>query len=327
MKFQDATNTDLYARLAIIGGPGSGKTFTGLKIGRALAGDRPLFVIDTEHGSSRKYSKKFKFQVTQLAENERTPAGYCEAIKLAVHSGAGCILIDSATHEWDACRRLVDQIGKGWAGWKDVTPKHQAFIDTIVAADCHIIATFRSKVEYVIEKDSRGRDAPRKVGTAPITREDTEYEFDMVMLLDQTHVGSFTKSRCDTLADRSFDLPGAEVAQAILDWLAENTEEAPEVAVRYPHLSAGMIAKIDQAMAEAENHQVSYPALTLDADDEAAKLWGTRLYRLTQYQAEYSKYQRDHHGQAPENLPVPSWEIDAQNLLASIKTLREGVKA
>ena len=53
-------------------------------------------------------------------------------------------------------------------------------VDAITGANLHIIATMRSKMEYVQATDDRGRTVVRKVGMQPVQREGLEYEFDVV---------------------------------------------------------------------------------------------------------------------------------------------------
>ena len=53
-------------------------------------------------------------------------------------------------------------------------------VDAITSASLHIIATARSKMEYVQATDDRGRTVVRKGGMQPVQREGLEYEFDVV---------------------------------------------------------------------------------------------------------------------------------------------------
>src|ERR1700683_2729581 len=54
-------------RVALIGPPGSGKSYTMLLLARALAGPSGrIAAIDTEHGSLSKYADIFDFDVIEL---------------------------------------------------------------------------------------------------------------------------------------------------------------------------------------------------------------------------------------------------------------------
>ena len=95
------------------------------------------------------------------------------------------LIIDSLSHAWagkDGALELVDKAaarerGNSFAAWRHVTPLHNAMVDAIIGARLHIIVTMRSKVEWVIEKDERGKAVPRKIGLQPVQREGLEYEF------------------------------------------------------------------------------------------------------------------------------------------------------
>ena len=53
-------------------------------------------------------------------------------------------------------------------------------VDAITCPNLHVIATMRSKMEYVQATNDRGRTIVRKVGMQPVQREGLEYEFDVV---------------------------------------------------------------------------------------------------------------------------------------------------
>jgi hypothetical protein len=82
-------------------------------------------------------------------------------------------------------------------------------------------------MEYVQEKDSKGKTTVRKVGLAPVQREGMEYEFDVIGEMDVDNCMHVTKTRCSALADASIRKPGADVAATLLAWLDQGVDEAP----------------------------------------------------------------------------------------------------
>jgi len=222
MAFKKAVKTDAKLRLAINGPAGSGKTYTSLAIGTALASGKPVAVVDTEHGSASKYADLFEFDVMELAAPFH-PNKYVEAILEAASAGYGVIVLDSLTHAWNGEGGLLDiveMIAKRmknpntFAAWKDATPIQNKLIEAIIAADIHIIATMRSKTEYVLNDNK-----PRKVGTSPVQREGFEYEFDVVFDMDVDNNAIVTKTRCPALTGGVFNKPGANVAKTLMQWL------------------------------------------------------------------------------------------------------------
>lgn len=227
--FTPATKTASKLRLAILGPTGAGKTYTALSI---TAG-RKVAVIDSEHGSAAKYADRFRFDSLNLPDLD--PRTYVEAIKAAESAGYEVIIIDSMSHAWKATQDLVDmettrsKSGNSFQAWGKVGPLWADLIQAIVTSRCHVIATIRSKIEWVIEEDSRGKKVPRKIGTKPEARDGAEYEFDVVLELDQEHNAWTTKTRCPDLDGRTWKNPKADdFGAALFGWL-ESGAPAPVV--------------------------------------------------------------------------------------------------
>lgn len=225
--FKKATKTKLKARVALIGPSGSGKTFTALRLAQGL-GDR-VAVLDTERGSASKYASEFDFDVVEL--EEYPIAAYIKVIEAAAKEGYDVLVIDSLSHAWIGKGGALDEVDKRgggnggkFAGWKHVTPLHRQLIDTILGAPMHVIATMRSKTEYAMDKDSRGKTVVRKVGMGAQQRDGMEYEFDVVGELDVEHNMEVTKSRCSALSDRVFRHPGEDVANELRAWLGDGAD-------------------------------------------------------------------------------------------------------
>lgn len=232
--FQKAVKQEAKLRLAIAGPSGSGKTYTSLAIAQALGG--AVAVVDTEHGSASKYADQFNFDVLEMAAPFH-PDRFVSAIREATSAGYTTIVLDSLSHAWngtggllelveDAAKRM--KVSNSFAAWRDVTPIQNRLIESIVAAPIHVIATMRSKQEYVQDRDERtGKPIIRKVGMAPVQRDGFEYEFDVVLDMDIENNAIVSKTRCSALAGRVFVRPGADVASILMDWLHGAPAPAP----------------------------------------------------------------------------------------------------
>lgn len=226
MLFQKATKEQVRLRMALVGPSGSGKTYTALNVGQHLGGR--VAVIDSEHGSARKYADTFNFDVLEL--DTFSPLTYVEAISAAAAAGYDVLVVDSLSHAWTGKEGALEQVdiatargksGNKFAdGWREVTPMHNQLIDAIIAAPLHVIATMRVKTEYVIEENDRGKKVPVKVGLAPVQRSGMEYEFDIVGDIDHDHRLVVTKSRCAPLADAVISRPGKDLADTLAAWLS-----------------------------------------------------------------------------------------------------------
>ncbi len=230
--FKKATKSQIKIRLALSGASGSGKTFSALSIASHLGNS--IALIDTEHGSASRYADKFEFDVCEL-ENHH-PGQYIQAIQTAEQSGYEVIIIDSLSHAWFSELELA---GKGFDGWKTVRPLERKLIDAMVGSKCHIIATMRSKTEYVMEdyqaRDGKTKTAPKKIGTAPIQSSGIEYEFDVAGEMNHEHILTISKSRCSELTDRTFLNPGREIAEILKNWM-QGAE--PQLVAETPQLVA-----------------------------------------------------------------------------------------
>lgn len=226
LTFTPATKEEAKARIALTGPSGSGKTYTALLLGTAL-GDK-VAIIDTERGSASKYADEFTFSKLNMQSFE--PAALVEALAVAAVAGFGVIIVDSLTHFWSGSGGMLEQVdaaakrgygGNSFGGWKEARPMERRMIDALVSYPGHVIVTMRSKTDYVIEEDQRGRKIPRKVGLKPEQREGIEYEFDIVGDLDHENTLVVNKSRARTIAGRVIPKPGADFAEDIAAWLGK----------------------------------------------------------------------------------------------------------
>jgi len=222
--FTPATREAVKARIALTGGPGTGKTFTALAVGTELA--EKVAVIDTERGRALEYAETFSFR--HFAPAKFDPRELCQLLARAAEHGYGCVIIDSLSHYWmgaGGALEIVDTAastnrGNGMAGWKAYRPIEAAMIDALLSYPGHVIATMRVKVAYEIDKDERGKSVPRKIGLKPEQRDSLEYEFSVVGEMDRDHAMTVTKSTCPALVDQIVARPGSEVAQALLTWIS-----------------------------------------------------------------------------------------------------------
>lgn len=235
--FKKAQKSKAKLRMAITGATGSGKTFTALRIAAGLGG-RTL-VVDTEGGeggSANKYADKFDFDHFTLTTFH--PATLTEVIKQAMADGYNNLIIDSMSHFWTGKEGVLDQVdhaakrsrtGNSYTAWKEGTPMQRAMVDSILHSNMHVLATMRSKMDYILETQERnGRtyQVPKRVGMAPIQRDDVAYEFDVVGDMDRGEM-VVNKTRCSDLTDKVIKHPGEELGKQLLAWLSDGVEEEP----------------------------------------------------------------------------------------------------
>lgn len=260
--FTKATKKQAKLRLALVGPAGSGKTKSSLKIAQGLNAGR-IGLIDSERGSASKYSDEFDFD--QLCLDSFSPENYIEAIKAAEQAGFGVLIIDSLSHAWSGKDGALEQVDLATMrsrsknqftdGWRAVTPMHNRLVDAMLSCNMHLIATMRTKTEYVIEKDDRGRTVPRKVGLQPVQRSGLEYEFDVVADLDQDNNCIIDKTRCSDLKGKVFNCPGNDMAQILADWLGSGAPAAPREPqqVMRETVARSAVSELEAAMVWTDN--------------------------------------------------------------------------
>ena len=248
LEIKRAKRSGTKARIGIVAPSGAGKTFTALRLARGLVGPQGrILVLDTEHGSASKYADDpdiaGAFDVVEPVEY--SPQVYIDVLELAAREKYDAVILDSLTHAWSGKGGALEMVdaaaarskGNSYAAWRNVTPVHNRMIDAIISAPLHVIATMRSKTEYIVDTDKNGRSVPRKVGMAPIQRDGMEYEFDIVGDMDHDHNFVVTKTRCKALDERLFNKPDGEVSAIIKAWL-DGAEPARPQTVTKPQPAA-----------------------------------------------------------------------------------------
>lgn len=226
MPFQKATKYQSKLRMAISGPAGAGKTYTALTLAIALADGGGVALIDTEHRSASKYADLFDFDTTDLPTFH--PQSYIDAIHEAEAAGYAVLVIDSLTHAWSGQGGLLqekDRIAKQkynnntFSAWNDAGAIQTKLVEAILGSKLHIIATVRSKMDYVVE-DVNGKKTPRKLGMAPVQRDDLPYEFDVFATMEVDNTLIVDKTRCPALNGAVIAKPDHRVADTLKDWLS-----------------------------------------------------------------------------------------------------------
>ncbi|HYQ59127.1 MAG TPA: AAA family ATPase, partial [Draconibacterium sp.] len=189
MEIRKAQRKEAKIKLALQGPSGSGKTMSALLLASGITEWNKIAVIDTENHSADLYAHLGEYNVLQLS-SPFTPERYIKAIEACEKAAMDVIIIDSITHEWDGSGGILDQhgnmAGNSFTNWSKITPRHNAFVQKILQSNCHIIATIRSKQDYVLT-DKNGKMVPEKVGLKGVTRDGMDYEFTLVFELDLKH--------------------------------------------------------------------------------------------------------------------------------------------
>ena len=225
MKFTKAERNDSFIKLALTGCSGSGKTFSGLKLARGLVGPTgKIAVIDTENGSAKLYSN-----LTEFFHLDLTPpfehTKFIGAIKEAEQAGFDAVVIDSLSALWnwvlDFKSDLDRKGGNSFTNWNTAGKIFNEALQVILQSKIHVIVCMRSKQEYILETNAKGKEVPKKVGTAPVMRDGIEYEFSTVLEIGMDHNATPSKDRTGLFVDRTFRIE-EQTGELIAGWLAGN---------------------------------------------------------------------------------------------------------
>lgn len=117
--------------------------------------------------------------------------------------------------------------GNSYTNWANAGNKFENVLQAVLSSKMHIICCMRSKMDYAIDTDEKGKKSIRKVGLAPIMRDGIEFEFSLVLDLDMNHKAVASKDRT-----RMFDGKIEEITERtgeLLDaWRLGKTEAFPK---------------------------------------------------------------------------------------------------
>lgn len=229
--FEKAQRKGQYIKLAITGPSGSGKTYSALRLAKGLTQNGKIAFVDTENGSASLYSEEFDFDVVEISPPFSIDK-LTTSVKTALTSGYDTLILDSASHWWQGVLEYKDQLdrrgGNSFTNWSEANKHYDLFIRAILFSKIHVICCLRSKMDYILESNEKGKQVPRKVGLAPISRDGIEYEFTTVFDLDMHHQALASKDRTGLFRDQ-ITILSEEQGELIKDWINYSTREPSKV--------------------------------------------------------------------------------------------------
>jgi hypothetical protein len=284
--FEEATKEAQKARIALTGPAGSGKTFTALMLAHGLGEN--IAVIDTERGKASLYVGRNGWRFKTIKPTSYSPLSLVEHLGKAEGAGFDVVIIDSLSHYWEGIDGMLEQVDKRsgaskfTSGWKVVRPEERRMIDAILAYPGHVIITLRSKQEYVLETNDRGKQEPKRVGLKPVQRDGIEYEFDLIGDMDLTNTLTVSKSRIEGVeTGTTFEKPSMELAATVAAFLADGTQIPSVSEYRTRALELDSVDDLRKLWAEVSSHQLD-GAPMLDENGHPTILGDFISYRASQ---------------------------------------------
>ena len=227
MSLRKASRTHTKIKCALQGPSGSGKTYSALLMARGLSKEwKEIVVIDTENNSADLYSHLGDYNVLDL-KPPYTPETYINALQECLKANMKVIIIDSLSHEWEGTGGILAthgaMAGNSFTNWSKLTPRHNALIRSILQADAHVLATLRTKQDYVLT-EKNGKQIPEKVGLKSITRDGTDYEFTLVFDIDIKHHAIASKDRTGLFTKAPQFLINEKTGERISNWCNQGSK-------------------------------------------------------------------------------------------------------
>ncbi|TCP32157.1 AAA domain-containing protein [Scopulibacillus darangshiensis] len=306
---QRARREKMKAVVGFIGCSGSGKTAGALLTAYGMMKEAhphidddeiwaKIGVVDTEHGRAKLYAD-LKFDDTLIGQflhvdfdPPYSTARYNEAV-IAL-KGAGCevIIVDSLSHNWQGEGGIVEthgqMAGNSFQNWGKLAPETTQLIKTLTRNDVHILTTLRTKQEYVVESNSDGKMAPRKVGTRPVQKDEMEYEFMLNFNIGIDHVAETSKDNTRMFEGEQIKIT-PEVGHKLYQWLEKGVDvKAEEAAERTSLINEIKDIALHSIEAQKKVEEFEFKA-NMKLDDFNIRLANAALDRLQTFKSKEDK--------------------------------------
>ena len=297
------------AVIGFIGCSGSGKTASALIVAYGMMKEAypelseaeiwlKIGVVDTEHKRSKLYANLEigDIRIGKFRHIDFAPPYTTERYNLAVltmkKAGAEVIIIDSISHNWMGEGGIVEthgqMSGNSFQNWGKLAPETTKLIKTLTQNDVHILTTFRTKTEYVVEPNAEGKMAPRKVGTKPVQKEEMEYEFMLNFVIDIDHIADTSKDNTQMFEGHPQKIT-ADVGRKLYQWLELGIDvKAEEENSRRNLIEHVKVIASSNVEAQKKVEEFEFKA-NMKLDDFSIKLAQVALDRLQVYKSKEEK--------------------------------------
>jgi hypothetical protein len=267
---------------ALIGGPsGSGKSYSALRVATGIAGREgegtKIGYIGTEGMRDKLYANEFDYDLISL--EEYSPDYYEAALDAFLEAGYKIIIVDSMTHLWNWVNDQVQKVtttkggDSSFQAWGKYKRENKRIIEKILLAPAHIIVTGRGKDEYVMETNSKGKLAPKKVGVGVQQDKDIEYEYMVTWMIDQeTHIAEAAKDNTH-LFEGKLEALTEKSGEALYDWAndGEPAKSPAERAAEVKKTQDAITAKCNELGGQANKELMEWYKTTFRGNHTANK--------------------------------------------------------
>ena len=317
ISFKPAKRESVPLLIGLVGGTGSGKTFTAMRLATGMSQGKRFAVIDTENGRASHYADQFQFDCADMRA-PFSPDAYTEAIHAADKAGYPVIVVDSTSHVWAGDGGVLDMqeaeldrmAGDDWkkreavkmAAWIKPKMQHKKMVQSLLQVKAHVILCFRAeqKIEMVRENGKMVIHAKQSLtgleGWIPVSEKNLPFELTTSILFTADRPGIPQPIKLQDQHKALFPLDrvvdeqsGLKIAQWAAGGVPKATVDIPPVSVGAPAESETVseFITVDQAIAledaiHAAKIRTGNPHLKTEFM-EAAKIPSLSKLPLTKY--------------------------------------------
>lgn len=313
-EFRPAVRENVGLLIGLVGGTGSGKTYTAMRLASGIAGDKPFVVIDTEAGRAKHYADQFKFDHGDLTPPFR-PESYIDAIVAADKAGYPVIVVDSVSHVWAGDGGVLDwqedELDRmagtdNWqkreackmAAWIKPKMSHKQMVQKLLQVRAHLILCFRAEQKIEMVKENGKTVIKQKEsltgldGWIPVCEKNLPFELTTSILLTADAPGIPKPIKLQEQHRALFPLSkpiNEESGQRIAQWAAGGTKpattapatpSAPTTSSSMGRISPEQITALQDAL---DGHDIS----AKDLCEAASETLGLPIMKLADIPADF----------------------------------------
>ena len=237
-QYTKARRENTHLLIGLAGASGSGKTYSAMQLATGIGDGQPFLILDTEARRGLHYADQFDFEHRDL-KPPFTPESYLDAVRSGVADGFPCIVIDSASHEWEGEGGVIEMAeadkARSPGNWIKPKAAHKRMVNGFLQVGVNLIFCLRAQEKLDLSaKDASGKLVIKSLGWQPICEKRFPYELTASFTLNPLTPGVVDMDLPHKIQDQHrMAFPpgqhiGAEAGRVLGQWARGDTIETPD---------------------------------------------------------------------------------------------------
>lgn len=186
--------------IGMVGGTGSGKTYTALELAVGLARGGSIDVLDTENNRAKHYADQFAFKHCDF-QPPFSPDRYAEAIGDSDKNPPSVLVIDSGSHSHIGQGGILEMHDAAWQkmgggegvkmlAWAKPKQANRNMIQAMLRAKSHVIMCLRAEHKVTIGEDDLGKMTVGDATWQPVCEKHLPFELTLMLIFDPKNPGA-----------------------------------------------------------------------------------------------------------------------------------------